>query len=89
MSELASKTCVPCHGGIPALKGQELVAVAKQVTGWDVVDEHHIVKRYVFPDFITGLRFVDRVGALAEEQGHHPDIVLTGETCRSPSGPTP
>ena len=77
MSELASKTCVPCHGGIPPLKGTELAAIAKQVAGWEVVDEHHILKRYSFPDFITALRFVDRVGALAEEQGHHPDILLT------------
>ena len=77
MSELASKTCVPCHGGIPPLKGAELAAIAKQVAGWEVVDEHHILKRYSFPDFITALRFVDRVGALAEEQGHHPDILLT------------
>jgi 4a-hydroxytetrahydrobiopterin dehydratase len=77
MSELASKTCIPCHGGVPPLQGAELAALAGQVAGWQVVEEHHIVKRYTFPDFITALRFVDRVGALAEEQGHHPDILLT------------
>ncbi|MBI4480390.1 MAG: 4a-hydroxytetrahydrobiopterin dehydratase [Acidobacteria bacterium] len=76
MSELASKTCVPCRGGVPPLKGEPLAALAKQVDGWQVVDEHHIVKRFQFPNFITALQFVDRVGALAEEQGHHPDIFL-------------
>ncbi len=75
-AELANKTCVPCRGGVPPLKGAELAALAKQVDGWQVIDEHHIVKRYTFPDFITALHFVDRVGALAEEQGHHPDILL-------------
>ena len=77
MSELATKTCVPCHGGVPAVKGQELTALAKQIPGWQVVEEHHIIRGYTFPDFKSALQFVDRVGALAEEQGHHPDILLT------------
>ena len=76
MSELASKTCVPCRGGVPPLKGEQLALLEKQVEGWQVVEEHHIVKHFQFPDFITALQFVDRVGALAEEQGHHPDIFL-------------
>ncbi|OFW02789.1 MAG: 4a-hydroxytetrahydrobiopterin dehydratase [Acidobacteria bacterium RIFCSPLOWO2_02_FULL_60_20] len=76
MSELASKTCVPCRGGVPPLKGEQLAALAKQLDGWQVVEEHHIVRRFQFPNFITALQFVDRVGALAEEQGHHPDIFL-------------
>ena len=75
-SDLAQKTCTPCRGGVPPLKGSELQALAKQLSGWDVVEEHHIVKRYTFPDFVTGLRFVGRIGALAEEQGHHPNILL-------------
>ena len=77
MSELASKTCVPCRGGIPPLTGEPLAALQKQVDGWQVVDEHHIVKRFEFPNFLTALKFVDRIGALAEEQGHHPDLYLT------------
>jgi 4a-hydroxytetrahydrobiopterin dehydratase len=76
MAELASKTCVPCRGGVPPLKGQELAALEKQVGGWQVVNEHHLFKSFPFPDFRTALQFVDRVGALAEEQGHHPDIFL-------------
>ena len=61
---------------MPPLKGEQLAALAKQLDGWQVVEEHHIVRRFQFPNFITALQFVDRVGALAEEQGHHPDIFL-------------
>jgi len=61
---------------VPPLKGEQLAALAKQLDGWQVVEEHHIVRRFQFPNFITALQFVDRVGALAEEQGHHPDIFL-------------
>ena len=77
MSDLASKTCVPCRGGVPALKGAELESLKKQLTGWEVVNEHHLLRRYDFPDFVQALAFVNKVGALAEEQGHHPDILLT------------
>ncbi len=77
MSELAAKNCVPCRGGVPPLKGAELRSIAAQVPGWQVMDEHHITKSYKFPDFVSALAFVNKVGALAEEQGHHPDILLT------------
>jgi len=76
MPELASKNCVPCRGGVPPLRGGELAALAKQVEGWSVADEHHLTKTYRFPDFRTALEFVNRVGALAEAQGHHPDLYL-------------
>ena len=76
MSDLAGKTCVPCRGGVPGLKGAELAALSSQVPGWKVVNEHHLEKTYTFPDFAKGLAFVNKVGAMAEEQGHHPDILL-------------
>lgn len=76
MAGLAAKTCVPCRGGVPPLKGAELVALLGQVDGWNVVQEHHITKSFKFPNFRQALEFVDRVGELAEEQGHHPDIFL-------------
>ena len=76
-AELASKTCVPCRGGMPPLRGQELAALQKQVDGWNVVQEHHITKMFSFPDFRQALVFVNKVGELAEEQGHHPEIYLT------------
>jgi 4a-hydroxytetrahydrobiopterin dehydratase len=77
MSTLASKTCVPCRGGVPPLRGKELESLHQQVRQWNVVNEHHITRRFSFPDFKQALDFVNRVGAVAEEQGHHPDILLT------------
>ena len=77
MSELAAKTCVPCRGGVPPLRGAELRSLESQVAGWTVTNEHHISKVFTFPDFAKALAFVNRVGELAEQQGHHPDIFLT------------
>jgi 4a-hydroxytetrahydrobiopterin dehydratase len=74
---LADKHCVPCRGGVPPLKGQELETLKNQVAGWEVIDEHHLSKTYKFPDFRAALAFVNSVGALAEEQGHHPDLYLS------------
>ena len=76
MSGLSSKTCVPCRGGVPPLRGRELQALNEQVPGWQVVDEHHLEREYAFPDFLAALDFVNRIGAIAEQQGHHPDILL-------------
>jgi 4a-hydroxytetrahydrobiopterin dehydratase len=76
MASLASKTCVPCRGGVPALKGNTLETLHRQVPQWKVIDEHHLTRAFTFPDFKQALDFVNRVGAQAEEQGHHPDIML-------------
>ncbi len=76
MSNLAEKKCVPCRGGVPPLKGEELQKLARQVEGWEVVNEHHVKKTFKFPDFRGALAFVNKVGELAEEQSHHPDIYL-------------
>jgi len=77
MSELASKTCVPCRGGVPPLRGKELQDLSAQVPAWNVLDEHHISRTFSFPDFAKALAFVNKVGTIAEEQGHHPDILLS------------
>jgi 4a-hydroxytetrahydrobiopterin dehydratase len=77
MTELASKSCTPCRGGTPPLAGQELEALAKQVPQWKVVNGHHITRVFAFPDFRQALAFVNKAGAIAEEQGHHPDILLS------------
>ena len=75
--QLASQTCVPCRGGVPRLKGQDLQQLLQQVPQWKAVNEHHITRAYTFPDFKQALDFVNRVGEVAEQQGHHPDILLT------------
>jgi len=74
MSDLASKTCVPCRDGTPPLKGEELDDLRRQIPGWEVVEEHHLRRRFRFKNFREALNFVNRVGELAEEQGHHPDV---------------
>jgi 4a-hydroxytetrahydrobiopterin dehydratase len=77
MSDLADLQCVPCKGGTPALRGAELDELSTRLgNGWRVVDAHHLEKEYRFRDFREALEFTDRVGELAEEQGHHPDIHL-------------
>jgi 4a-hydroxytetrahydrobiopterin dehydratase len=76
MPQLADKTCVPCRGGVPALKGASLAPLSAQVPDWSVVDEHHLQRTFRFPDFRQALNFTNRVGELAEEQGHHPDLCL-------------
>jgi 4a-hydroxytetrahydrobiopterin dehydratase len=77
MTELADKKCIPCRGGTPALQGEELKALHRKIPDWTMVDEHHLHREFRFPDFKHALEFVNRVGAVAEEQGHHPDILLT------------
>jgi 4a-hydroxytetrahydrobiopterin dehydratase len=76
-SSLAEEKCVPCRGGVPPLAGAELRALARELgNGWSVIEAHHLEKEFTFPDFAQALAFTNRVGALAEEAGHHPDIYL-------------
>jgi 4a-hydroxytetrahydrobiopterin dehydratase len=75
--QLASQTCVPCRGGVPPLKGAELQQILQQVPQWKAINQHHITRLFTFPDFKQALTFVNRVGEVAEQQGHHPDILLT------------
>ena len=75
---LCEKKCVPCRGGVPPLKGDELKQVADQLGGeWEVVDEHHLTKEFTFGNFREALDFTNKLGEIAEAQGHHPDIELS------------
>jgi 4a-hydroxytetrahydrobiopterin dehydratase len=76
MAELAARTCVPCRGDVPPLEGTELDELSRQVPEWRIVDEHHLTREFRTKNFREALDFVNRVGALAEEQAHHPDIEL-------------
>jgi len=82
MSALADKDCVPCKGGVPPMDAAQIERFLTQVEGWQAVDGHHLTKTYKFKDFAGALGFVDRVGAMAEEQWHHPDVYLAWGTVR-------
>lgn len=76
--DLSKKSCVPCRGGIPPLKGNELVKLIGQVAKeWKIIDEHHLEREYSFKDFKEALAFVNKVGEVAEAEQHHPDIKLS------------
>lgn len=74
---LSKETCIPCRGGVPPLHGSELRSLTQELGGsWRVIEEHHLEKEFSFRDFVEALAFTNRVGAIADEQGHHPDIHL-------------
>lgn len=76
--DLSKKHCVPCRGGVPPLKGEELIKLLKKLGNhWKVIDEHHLEKEYTFHDFKEALLFTNKVGEIAEEERHHPDILLS------------
>ena len=78
VSELASLECVACKGGTPPLKGEPLHSwEARLGNDWKVVDEHHLEKEFKFKDFRQALDFTQRVGELAEQVNHHPDLCLS------------
>ena len=77
MTELANKECVPCKGGVPPLTEQQIKPLIGELGNkWQVIDNHHLTRDYEFPNFKTAWDYTNRVGELAEEQGHHPDIYL-------------
>ena len=73
-SELASRHCIPCRGGVPKLEGADLSRLAAELPQWQVIDGHHIERSFKFPNFKSALAFVNRIGEVAEAEAHHPDI---------------
>ena len=76
-TRLADRSCVPCRGGVPPLDDEQIGRLLAQLDGWRVRDKHDLQKEYAFPDFATALAFVNRVGEVAEREGHHPDVLLS------------
>jgi len=77
MTELLSKQCIPCTIGATPLPVEEQQKLLTQLEdGWEVVGAHHLKRECTFEDFRGGLAFTNRVGELAEAEGHHPDIYL-------------
>jgi len=77
MSEaLAKQHCEPCRGGMPPLTPEETAPLLDQLEGWELNEARHLTKRYAFDDFAAALAFVNRIGEIAEAEGHHPDLTL-------------
>ncbi len=78
MIELVTKECIPCQGGVPALKGKSLETLRSQLNkNWLVIDEHHLERTFDFNNFQEALDFTNLIGGIAEQQNHHPDIYLS------------
>lgn len=76
VKSLADRACVPCKGGVPPLDAPAIAPLLAQIDDWQVVDNHHLAKRYKLKNFVQALELVNRIGAIAEEQNHHPDLAL-------------
>ena len=74
MSELSKFRCEACNASTPKLTSEETEELLKQLNGWWIVDGHHLYKRWKYKDFAKPLESVNAIGAVAEEEGHHPDI---------------
>ncbi len=78
MEDLEGKKCTPCREGAEPLEGDEIRIYMENIDSeWEVVDDHHIQRTFDFDDFQQALDFVNRVGEIAEEEGHHPNIEFT------------
>ena len=77
MSELARRSCEPCKGGTPPLLPEEIAPLREQIhPDWEVVDGHHLQRRFRLKNFAEALALTNQIGEMAEEQFHHPDIHL-------------
>ena len=78
MEDLANKKCIPCEGGIPSFNIEEIHKYLKKVDGWDVKSDdqktYYLIKEFKFDDFLKSIQFINKVGDIAETEGHHPDI---------------
>jgi 4a-hydroxytetrahydrobiopterin dehydratase len=80
---LADKACVPCRGGVPPMPWPKVQEFLQQLEpGWHVNPQGHLERLYQFPDFAKALEFVNKVGAIAEVEGHHPDLYLSWGKCQ-------
>ena len=76
--KLNQKRCVPCEGGLEPLKGEKLADFGESIHGhWIIEGEHHLSREFGFKDFKEALTFANSIGEIAEEEGHHPDILVS------------
>lgn len=78
MSAFAKKTCVACEGGVAPITGSLLEKCSQELGGdWKVINEHHLEKEFHFKNFKEALEFTNKVGKLADQENHHPNIHLS------------
>ena len=86
MSELSDKKCVPCQGDLPPFDKSEIHKYLKQVDGWDVKSDqeksYYLIKKFKFKNFLESQTFVNKVGNIAEQEAHHPDISFGWGYCQ-------
>lgn len=73
---LAGKKCAPCEGGVDPLTRDQFEPYLEQVADWKVLDDKRIEREFQFKDFAQAIKFVNAVAEIAEEEGHHPDILI-------------
>ncbi len=80
MSDLLNKKCVPCEGGVKAFDISEIHKYQKKVDGWEIIQKdkksYLLEKKFEFKNFLESQKFVNEVGKISEEEGHHPDIIF-------------
>ena len=78
MSDLTKKKCVPCEGGVIPFDIAEIHKYQKKVDGWEIVKNnkniYYLEKKFIFKNFLESQKFVNAVGIISEEEGHHPEI---------------
>lgn len=81
--ELATRTCIPCQGGVPSLSESEAQEYLAQTPEWNLIDQATKIERtFSFKDFVAAMAFAQRVGQISEAEGHHPDITFGWGYCR-------
>lgn len=74
---LSARDCIPCKGGVPPLPPEQTKKLLLELSdGWEVVDNHHLQKTVKLKNFAEALQYINRIGEMAEEQHHHPDLEL-------------
>ena len=77
--ELKSKKCVPCEGGVPEVSREDANRYLQELPGWKLSEDGKRIRReWTAKNFLAAMDFFQRVADLAEEEGHHPDLHLTG-----------
>jgi 4a-hydroxytetrahydrobiopterin dehydratase len=80
---LAQETCIPCSEGGGSLTAAERESLLAELSGWQVVDQHHLQRRWSFGDFEAALAWLNQAGAICEQQGHHADFQLGWGYCEA------